>query len=98
MSFPDYVSHIEQKIIHAILVKALDKKLTVSVSDGEDWPVKLSSDIEEITADIGTTDMTRLLFRKEGVAVGTMIFIHGNDEDVVHDHTDNELMEELCRQ
>lgn len=99
MAFNEHVPAIEQKIITGLIERALAKDLTVSVSDGEEWPVKTSTDLEEITAGIGHTDMTTLRFRTkpDKTSVGCVWLVHGNEDDVISDHTDNELMEELCR-
>ncbi|MCV0350230.1 MAG: hypothetical protein K5863_09145 [Nitratireductor sp.] len=95
MAFPDYMSAVEKRIIGKMLRKALASNYVVSVFDGMEWPVKRSSDYETITADIGTTDITELLFRdsKTHAKVGWMMLVHGNDEDVICDHTANEEME-----
>lgn len=94
----------ERTIIAAILAKAAQNGWAVSVFDGEEWTVKTSTDTAAIAAAIGTTEETILLFRKVNAAtapkkwprMGSMIFTHGNGEDVIHDHTDNANMQALA--
>jgi hypothetical protein len=92
----------EQRIVGTLLQKALSQQFVVSVLDGEQWPLKRSGDFEAISAEVNATDVTELRFFRtvddKQIRVGDVIFIHGNHDDVIHDHTDNETMEELCRQ
>jgi hypothetical protein len=48
-----------------------------------------SVDYDAITAEIAATEMTWLKFRDgEGTFLGSITFVHGNDEDVIHDCSD----------
>jgi hypothetical protein len=91
MAFPDYLPAVEKKIIGELVRKALAMNYAVSVYDGEEWPLKQSSDYEAITAEVGATCTTELRFRKtsDRTRVGDVLLIHGNEEDVISDHTDN---------
>lgn len=104
MAYPRHIRAAEQPIIDKIIRKALAADLYISVEDGVVWALRFSQDYEAITAEIAATDVTTLRFRRrveedgkiQRPIVGDVIFIHGNDEDVVHDYSDNAMMEELC--
>lgn len=102
MAFPDYMNEVEQRIVGNLIRKALTQGLLVSVFDGEEWPLKRSADIDQITEQVAATDITTLRFFRtvedKQVRVGDVLLVHGNEDDVIGDHTDNEIMEELCRQ
>ncbi|MQX49642.1 hypothetical protein [Sinorhizobium medicae] len=92
MAFPQHMDRTEQRIVGALIRKALKLGYLVSVYDGEEWALRKSSDYEAITAEVAATDETTLRFRLsigEGL-VGSVWLIHGNAEDVICDHTDNE--------
>jgi len=98
-------SNTERGIIGGIIAYAMGRKWAVSVNDGEEWTVKASTDPQEIAAAIGTTCETVLSFRlaadpapkAEWLKLGVLVLMHGNDEDVIHDHTDNDDMAALAR-
>ena len=104
MAYPHHMRDAEKKIVDKIIRKALDAGLYISVEDGLEWALRVSQDYEAITAEINATDVTMLRFRRQVLEddkitrqlVGDVILIHGNDEDVIHDHSANEFMEELC--
>ena len=56
-------------IVSALLDAALAKGYSVSVHDGETWPVKRSTDRAALMDAIGTTDMDTLRIRKPCGAV-----------------------------
>ncbi|CAH2399605.1 hypothetical protein [Mesorhizobium escarrei] len=93
MAFPQHMNRTEQRIVGAIIRKALKVGYLVSVYDGEEWALVKSTNYEAITAEVAATDATTLRFRLSGGdSVGTVFLVHGNDEDVVCDHSDNEAM------
>lgn len=90
MAYPDHMSPIEAKITDVILKRALARDYVVSVHDGEEFAIKLSTDIDAIRKEVAATDETRLVFRKsDRTFVGSIWLIHGNEEDVVGDCSDN---------
>ncbi|RWI06830.1 MAG: hypothetical protein EOQ89_03615 [Mesorhizobium sp.] len=92
MAFPEHANATEKRIITAILKRALAANYTVSVYDGEEWALKRSTDLEAITAECHATDETTLRMRDaDGNVVGSIFLVHGNEEDVISDHTDNDL-------
>lgn len=100
-----HLDHAERAIIAAVVTKALANGWAISVNDGEEWAVKTSTDAAAILSEIAATDMTTLVFRavtegaepKAWPKVGAMSFVHGNGEDVIHDHSDNAEMEALAK-
>lgn len=96
MSYPNHARPIEVKIIDRIIDRALALGYSISVLDEEEEVVNKSRDKDKITDDVHATDVTVLEFYTElGQRLGMICFIHGNDEDVVHDCTDNIFMREL---
>lgn len=87
---------IEQSIITRVLQYAEDAGWYVSVNDGMEWTAR-NVDPFAARAYMGTTDMDALRFQdaKTGKRMGVMFFVYGNDEDVIHDHSDNDAMQAL---
>ncbi|MGO7308810.1 hypothetical protein ACCS91_33685 [Rhizobium ruizarguesonis] len=97
MAFPDHVGPTEATIIQGIIDRALALNYLVSVFDGLQFALRLSSDPEAITAEVHATDVTELIFHTaEKQRLGGILLIHGNDEDVVSDCTDTPRILELC--
>lgn len=93
-----YLSHTEATIINKLIDDILSRGLLISVQDGEEWAVKRSTDPDEIKRDIGETCETQIVCRDpDGTFRGWFWLIHGNDEDVISDHTDNEICHEICK-
>ena len=87
----------EKRVVRRLVKAALDRGYTVSVHDGEEWPVRKSDSVVEIMAALGATDMERLLLRSaDGTRIGSILLVYGNSpEEVIADHTDNELIQGL---
>lgn len=83
MAFPQHMRPIEARIVGTLIHRALGQGYVVSVFDGEEWPVKRSSNYDKITAEIAATDETQIIFRLTdgGTKVGWLLLVHGNDED-----------------
>jgi hypothetical protein len=77
--------------------KALDKGLTVSVWDTEEWQVKRSSSYQAIVDAIESVDMSELRLRdQEGNIVGwALVVLDCEPECTVADYSHNPLMCEL---
>lgn len=96
-NFPKWVLDEERLIIGRLITAILDRDLTISVYDGEEFSVNKSRDralIERETA--ATCETYYILFDDKQVQRGAIWLIHGNGEDVISDHTDNEICGELC--
>lgn len=99
MAYPEHSREIERQIIDLIIKDALDAGLTISVSDGEEWPLKKSTDYEAITAEVHATCETQFAFRtaETGAKFGWVYLVHGNDCDVISDYSDNPQTEALLK-
>lgn len=84
--YPTHISIIERRIINGIIRRALGRGFSISVSDGMEDVVTQSTDATALCNDIGHTDLTDLtIVDKDGIRLGVIRLIHGNDEDVVGD-------------
>jgi hypothetical protein len=98
MAYPKHIRPLEQPIIDRVIRKALDQGHSISVSDGLSWALTRSRDYDAITAEVHATDITEFVIRNsDKKKLGWILFIHGNDEDVISDTSDNTEIEELCR-
>ena len=90
----------ERAIVDRLIRGGLERGYLVSVNDGEEWALSKSSDYAAITAEVAATDVTILRFTDPAQAdrtkgCGNVLLIHGNDLDVVSDHTDNDMIADL---
>jgi hypothetical protein len=95
-SFKD-ISIIEQRIIRKLVNKAIGMGYEISVHDGEEFAVRKEIVCSVILNEIGATDETTLHFYLNGIRQGWILLIHGNDEDVVSDYSDNVHMNALTK-
>jgi len=87
---------IELRIIDRVLRMALERGYAVSVHDSVDWVLVRSRSHVAILNVMFATDYEMLVFWDgAGRRVGFMTFVYGNGEDVISDHTDNAVMQEL---
>ena len=99
--FPDWVKErenlkIEMEIISRVITQALKEGRTISVCDGEEWPVKKSRDRAAIERECFATDYTLFRIRDaSGENIGFVDFIHGNAGHVISDCTDNETIDAI---
>lgn len=90
-------STVENTIIERLVDRALSLGYAVSVMDGEAFPVKRSTDKKTIIEAMASTDEDKLIFRNaEGGKIGSVWLIYGNGEDLISNHSDNELTQALC--
>jgi hypothetical protein len=81
---------IETTICTRIVSRALAAGYAVSVYDGEEYPVKRSTNKAAIVAAMFSTDADTLVIRAaDGSKIGSVYLVYGNGEDVVCDHTDS---------
>ncbi len=87
----------ENNIVHKLLELALEAHYTVSVYDGEAYPVKRSTCRSTVLDALGSTDSDTLVFRgaDHGQLIGQVLLIWGNDHELISNHTDNELTNAL---
>ncbi len=87
---PTHMQKHDAECVTRLVSEALRRGYKVSVNDGEEWTVKLSTDPAVIFPAIGSTDMDRLRFRgpTNGTVVGTFDLIWGNGPgETISDHT-----------
>lgn len=90
----------ESNIVHKLIDLALDANYTISVFDGEEYPVKRSTCKSTVLDALGSTECDTLVFRKpeqlaRDAPVGQVLLIWGNDRELISDHSDNELTNAL---
>jgi hypothetical protein len=95
-SLKERIDSQEYAVISRLVNRALNFGWVVSVSDGEEVVVHKAKTLQQIYAEIAHTDATYLKFYQDDKYFGTVMLVHGNGEDVISDHTDNEHMVELC--
>lgn len=89
---------IETRIARCLIRHALESDYTISVCDGEEWTLKLSTDADAIMKALQSTDSDVLRFRskqKLKPKIGDVWLIWGNLEDVISDFSDNKSMSTL---
>jgi hypothetical protein len=88
-----YATYHEARIARKIVKDALANGWTISVYDGEEWPLKSSTDSRAILEAMCSTDSDMLRLRDAaGEVIGNIWLVWGNDEDVISDHSDSEAM------
>lgn len=102
-SLSKYATPGEGRAARKLVKAALAAGYCISVSDGEEWTVKRSTNAREIIDALCTTggDVIRLRDPADGAAVGSFVLIYGNDpsgEELISDHTDNNVCESLYKQ
>lgn len=100
-TYPDHMSRTERHIVDAILTAAIDTKgYLVRVDDDEEPATEWTRDRDVIRPEVAATDITYLCFALKtpegGIKrVGHIMLVHGNEEDLISDHTDNAAMNDL---
>jgi hypothetical protein len=88
-----YATYHEARIARKIVKDALANGWTISVYDGEEWPLKSSTDSRAILEAMCTTGCDVLHLRDaSGEPFGSIWLVWGNDEDLISDHSDSETM------
>jgi len=87
----------EGRICEALVSAILDASGTISVYDGEEWPLRRSADKAAIIAAMFSTDEDMIQARDlDGAKLGNFHLVYGNDGiDVIGDHTANDYCESI---
>ena len=86
----------ERQILEKLVDDALAVGCTVSVYDGEDWPLKRSQDRAAILEATRSTDADVLAFYGvDGEKIGNVWLIYGNDYDLISDCSEGEALQAL---
>lgn len=90
------MNHIETEITKKLIQATLDRGLTISVYDEEEYVLLNSKNPDRILGSTGHSDLTSFRLKNDiKHHVGTFVLIHGNDEDVISDYSDNALCDEI---
>ena len=83
------LSEVEDEIIRLTIVGILNAGYSIKVNDGEDFVTDFTTDINEITSVLKTTDCDYLYcYDKDLVQVGHVWFVYGNSEwEIICDYT-----------
>lgn len=96
----EYATQGERAHARALVRWLLNRNLSVSVYDGEEWTVHRSTDLPEILNALATTELDELVAADAaGTRKGWFLLVWGNAEDgseLVADCSANELCEEAC--
>lgn len=92
---------IVRHLIRSLLART-EAEYSLSVFDGEEWPIVRSRDLNAIMAEIGACDEERLAIRRgtgaEAERIGSVYLVYGNDGwDVIADNTDTPEMTDLLK-
>lgn len=79
---------IERTIVRKVIELALSRGYTISVYDGESYPVWRSDDFSEIFGAMFLTDEETIRIYDDNHRLGSIFFVYGNDGyDVIADHS-----------
>ena len=90
MTDRERIRRTERAVVAAIVDDAIAAGMTVTVWDGDAYPLASSTDRAAVLAALFSVDEESLVLRdrSSGVRVGTVWLVHGNDGwDVIHDHS-----------
>lgn len=82
------IEQIERKIIGRLMRAILDAGHCISVNDGEEWVLKMSTSQTKIMGAMFSTDEDFWRVRNTaGESLGVIHFVHGNGNDVISDYS-----------
>lgn len=98
IKIPDYVDTTELAIVYKLVDLILSNSWTISVWDGEAFPVKRSNNKKTIIEAMFSTEEDTLVLRNSaGEKVGSIYLIYGNGEDLISDHSDNDTINHIVK-
>ena len=108
-TYPHHMNATEKAICNKLLAAIIATEgLFMRVYDGEEWATEWTRDLDLIRPEIAATEETRIYLMDvdaNGAAtrLGSILLIHGNDEDVISDSSWNpkapgaeHLVDRLC--
>lgn len=78
---------VERQIVEKLLDDALTAGLSISVHDGEEFPLRNSTNKAAILEAMFSTDADGLHFSREGKPSAWVLLIYGNGPDLISDST-----------
>lgn len=91
----------EVAVVKRLVRIILERGYMVSINDGEDWTLNLSTDRKEILSALGTTGEDIIRLYKDGERAGSIWLVFGNADDgseLISDHSDNEACLSIWRE
>jgi len=85
----------EANIARKIIKLALERGLTISVNDGEEWTVKETTMAKAVEHALCTTDQDTIRLHEADGSIGSIYLVWGNGEDLISDCTDSFAMGEF---
>jgi hypothetical protein len=89
----------EAEVVKRLVRIVLERGYMVSINDGEEWTVTLSTDRNEILSALATTGEDIVRLYKDGERAGSLWLVYGNAEDgseLIADHSDNDACHNIC--
>lgn len=89
----------EAEVVKRLVRIVLERGYMVSINDGEEWTVTLSTDRNEILSALATTGEDIVRLYKDGERAGSLWLVYGNAEDgseLIADHSDNDACHSIC--
>ncbi len=89
----------EVTVVKRLVRIILERGYMVSIYDGEDWTVNLSTNRNEILSALATTGDDTIRLYKDGERAGSIWLVYGNAADgseLIADHSDNEACHSIC--
>lgn len=88
----------ERKIAQKLVQAILDRGYSVTVWEGGDFAIKRSRDADAVMQALESTDhdIVRAV-NDAGEVVGRVMLIWGNGDDLISDHTDNAVTNDLVK-
>lgn len=90
----------DEKKAAAILVRiCLNKGYSIKLDNGDEWPIRGSTDYQRIVDALGIMDGEDLILYHPSKPGGFFALIYGNNPDeLVADHTANDACEEIWQE
>lgn len=87
--YPNLFSATEAAIISKVqewFLSQTDTRYAIRVFDGEETSCQITRNVVEINAAVAITDETSfVIYEERGERIGSILFIHGNEGDVLSD-------------
>lgn len=89
------MSILEARIAESLVDAGLALGYAITVNDGEQTTLRRSTDRATILNHFRTTDQNTMWFTKDGVPIGFIWLIWGNEEDLISDGTARDEIEAI---
>lgn len=93
-----FCSEQEASLARKLVTAALFSGLSISVCDGDEFPLRKSKNKESIYSAMNSTESDILWFWRDDIRLGCVVLIWGNGEDLISDYTDSPEIKKLVEQ